>query len=127
MLGTLFRLGQRLFHGLVGIEMVGRISQAVVQNHDDVGAKRSLYIHRDLWTEKVTTSVQVRLKTNPVVADVSQRTETEDLVSAAVGQNRPIPTHESVQSSKLRHGFVARSQKEVVRVAEEDFDIETPK
>src|SRR5215471_640521 len=121
---TSFRPRQRPLHGPVGIEMGGGVGQAVVQNHDNVGAERSLNIHRDLGTEEVTASVQVRLKTYPVLADVSQGTEAEDLVSAAVGQNRPIPAHESVQSSKLRHGFVSRPQKEVVRVAEEDFDIE---
>src|SRR5215471_8307248 len=123
---TPFRPRQRPLHGPVGIEMAGRIGQAVVQNHDDVGAKRSLNVHRDLGTEEVTASVQMRLKTNPVLADVSQGTEAEDLVSATVGQNRPIPTHEPVQTSKPRHGFVAWPQKEVVRVAEEDFDTETP-
>ena len=47
--------------------------------------------------------------------------QTENLESAAVRKNRLVPVHELVQTACLLHDVVARSQIEVVRVAQDDL------
>ena len=42
------------------------------------------------------------------------------LVAAAVGQDRPLPAHEPVQPAELRDPLRARTQHQMIGVAEDD-------
>ena len=64
----------------------------------------------------MTGTVKVGLEADPLFADRAQFAQTEDLESAAVGQNRPLPIHEAVQTAQLLHQPVPRPQVEVISV-----------
>src|SRR5690554_4611977 len=61
----------------------------------------------------------MRPKYRSLFRDFSDLGQTEDLETAAVSQNRPVPGHESMQPAQLGHHFVTWSQREVISVAQD--------
>lgn len=61
---------------------------------------------------------------NALLSDFAQLGEGEDLKSAAIGQNRVIPTHETVQAAKMLDHVESRPEKEVVGVAKDDLCVD---
>src|SRR6266850_913209 len=102
--------------------MAGRVSQAVIQDHQDVRAESHLNVDRRFGTQKMCAAVQMRLKSNSVIADVTQRAEAEDLIAAAVRQYRPVPSHEFMQAAQACDGFVSGPQEEVIRIAKKNLN-----
>ena len=121
---TAFGPGQGSLHRSFGFEVAGGIGQAIIQNHHDVGAESRLNVDCNLRTEEMSAAVQVRLESHAVFADVAQRAQAENLISAAVGQDRPIPSHESMQSAESCDRFVSRPQEKVIGIAKQNLDIE---
>src|SRR5947208_13981976 len=115
---------KRAFHRLVGFEVSGRISEAIVEYHHDVGAETLLDFNRCLRTEEMTAPIQVRLELDAVFADVPQRAEAEYLISAAIRQYRPVPSHESMQAAEPRDRFITRTQEQVIGIAEKNLNVE---
>ncbi len=74
--------------------------------------------------QEVQRAVEVRAELRAVLADPPHRREAEDLVAAAVGQDRAVPADEPVQAAAARDQPVARPQVEVVGVAEDDLGAE---
>jgi hypothetical protein len=77
--------------------------------------------HSILRAEEHGRPVEVRPKLDAAVGDFAQRREAEDLVSAAVGQDRSAPTHELVQTTQLAHHPGARTQRQMIRVGKHDL------
>src|SRR5438128_11130487 len=69
-------------------------------------------------------AIQMRLKSNTVIADLAQRAETEDLITAAVGQDRSVPSHELMQAAQFCNGFMAWPQGEMVRIAKQNHNMQ---
>ena len=91
MLHTPFQpcLGQ--LQGLLRI-VVCRISRAaLVKGHDDVRSDYTLGIHVVLRSEDMLRSVDMRTEYASFRSQLPYRTEGEDLESAAVGEDRPVP------------------------------------
>jgi hypothetical protein len=63
----------------------------------------------------------VRAELDAVLGHLSHLREAEHLVAAAVGENRVRPPDEAVQPARARDHIVARTQVQVVRVAENDL------
>src|SRR5215510_5841691 len=63
-------------------------------------------------------AVDVGLKLDAVFAELSKPGQAKYLKPSAVGQDRPIPRHESMKPTQLIDRRVARSQIEVIGVAE---------
>jgi hypothetical protein len=63
----------------------------------------------------------VRAKRHPVFADAHVPGETENLESAAVGEDRSVPTHKPMQSASGNKGLQTWSQHEVVGIGEDDL------
>jgi hypothetical protein len=78
-----------------------------------------------LGGQQVKRPVDVGSKLGTLLLDPPHRCEAEDLVAAAVGQNRAIPADELVQATALRYQGVPRLQIQVVGVAEDDFGAES--
>src|SRR5450756_1377780 len=81
----------------------------VIELHDDVGAQVALDLHHDLGGEKSAGAVDVGLELDAFLADDAKPLERENLESARVGEDRPVPLHEAVESSHLAHDVVALS------------------
>src|SRR5438132_9941932 len=99
MLTTSHRPRERAFHRLLRLELSGGISKTVVKHHHDVGAETFLDFDCGLRTEEMTASIEMRLELDAIVADVPELTQTENLIAAAVGENRPVPSHELVKTA----------------------------
>ena len=54
----------------------------------------------------------------------ARRRQAEDLIAAAVGEDRPVPADEAVQPAAPRDQLVARPQVQVIGVAEDDLGAE---
>ena len=54
----------------------------------------------------------------------AQGAEAEYLIAAAVGEDRPVPSHESMQTTQLCDRFMTRTKEEVIGIAEKNLDLE---
>ena len=73
-------------------------------------------------THQKLASVNVRVEFHAFGTDFTQLAQRKDLEAAGIGQDGAIPAHEAVQPAAQRHNLVARAQKQVIRVAEDDGD-----
>ena len=92
----------------------------LVEGDRDVRAERLLDRDRVLRGEAVGRAIDVAAERHAVLVDDPQIAERHDLVSARVGQDRPVPGHEAVQPAKPLDALVAGAQVQVVRVGEDD-------
>jgi len=74
-------------------------------------SERDLNFHRFFGREKVLRAVDVRAEGGTFVADFSQAAQAENLEAARIGEDRPRPGHEAMQSAHVAYQFVARAQK----------------
>src|SRR5688572_33452952 len=65
--------------------------------------------------------IQVRAKISTLLCDSAPVREAEDLVSAAVSQDRPLPSDELMKPPATRNELVPGTQQEVIRVGEHDL------
>jgi len=72
----------------------------------------------------VFRAVDVRAEGDAVVVDLVDRGEREHLEPAGVGEDRPIPRGELVESTGQADHLEARAQVEVIRIAEDDPGVE---
>jgi len=91
------RPAQRPLHRLARGGGRGGMREALVEHHRDVGAELCLNVGRLLRGQKMSRAVEVRPELHTVLVDRSARREAEDLVPAAVGENRTRPADEPVQ------------------------------
>ena len=91
----------------------------LVERHRHVRAEQRLDLHRPLRREPLHRSVEVRGERHAVVVHAPQVGEAEHLEAAGVGEDRPVPAHEPMQTAEARDALRGRTQAEVVRVAED--------
>ena len=107
----------RPFHVFV----FGRVWGAFVQRHGDVGVQLALDFDRPFRGEHVTGPVDVRSEGHAIFGYFAQLGQAHNLESSAVGQNRPRPVHERVQSAHFRDQVFAGPQHQMVRVSQNDL------
>jgi hypothetical protein len=95
----------------------------VIELHDHVGTEVSLDAHDALRGEVASRAVDVALELDAVLVHGAQRGEREHLEAAGVGEDRPVPLHELVQSAELAHEVVAGTQMQVIRVGEDHLRV----
>src|SRR2546423_4662876 len=100
------------------------MGNALVEHHRDVAAERGLNFHCDLRRNERSRTVDVILKFNTFLSYFAQFREREDLVTAAVGKNRSVPTHEIVQSAKAFDHVESRPNEQVIGVSENNLCIQ---
>ncbi len=116
---------------------------ALVEHERDVGPERRLHFHRRLRRHEAAGAVEIRAEGDAVLADREDRSRTwrgvsgrpvaglrrapldlvgdrpvphgEDLAAAGIGDHRPVPRHEAVQSAQPSDQVVAGRQEEVER------------
>ena len=62
----------------------------------------------------------MRAERRALLRDLSEIAEAEHLKTAAVREDGTVPVHELVQTSRLAHKFHARSEEEMIGIAEDD-------
>ncbi len=97
--------------------MARRILQALVEHHHDVAAESQLDIDGRFGREQVRVAVEMRPEQHAFFGDLAQAVEAEDLESAGIGEDRPRPGHELVQSAELPDGLVPGPQEKMIGVA----------
>ena len=65
-------------------------------------------------------AVEMRSELDAVLVYLPALGEAEDLVAAAVGQDRLVPANELVEAAAARDQLIARPQHQVIGVAEND-------
>ena len=61
------------------------------------------------------------LKMRALFRDLANLRERENLVTAAVGQDRPVPVHEAMQSAEMPNHFHSGPNEKVIGVSENDL------
>ena len=69
----------------------------------------------------MSRAVEMRSELRALFVDRPPRRKAEDLIAAAVGQNRPRPADEPVQAALAGDQIVAGTQIEMIGVAEDDL------
>jgi len=64
------------------------------------------------------------LKMHAGFGDLSQFSKRENLIAAAVSQDRPVPIHEFVQTSEVFNHFNPWPDEQVIRIAKNDRHIQ---
>lgn len=94
------------------------IGETFVQDHTDVTAERELYVDRGLGREPVGRTVDVRLKGDTALVDITERVQAEHLKAAGVGQDGAWPARKAVEAAKTLHRLVAGPKEQVIGVGE---------
>src|SRR5437763_1065665 len=94
--------------------------RAIISSNCGVASERSLDFHRDLRRNKCGRSVDVILKLNALLGNFSQLRQRKNLVTAAVGQNRPVPGHEFVETAEMFDHLNPRPDEEMISVSQND-------
>ena len=71
----------------------------MVQHHRHVTAEVFLNLHRPLRRQFQQAAVDVRTERGPLLGHLRHLRQAEELKSAAVGENRPFPSHKPIQTS----------------------------
>ena len=114
----------RPFHGHPRDVAWRRRRNALVEHHRDIGAELGLNVGRPLGSQQVRRTVEMRSKLGAVFGDAPALGQAEHLIAAAVGQDRPVPPDEAMQTAGASDERVARSEIQVVGVAEDDLGAE---
>src|SRR5438270_3018471 len=86
-----FRPAQRQLHRRAHAARLRRIFRTFIKRHDDVRAKSDLGFGRGFRAEELCRAVQMGTECHAFLSQFAQLAQAEDLESARVGENRPIP------------------------------------
>ena len=64
------------------------------------------------------------LKLDAFLRDLAQLRERENLITAAIGQDWPVPVHKAMQAAEMPHHLHSRPNEKVIGVAENDLRFE---
>ena len=101
----------------------GRIRNTGIKAHHDIRAQGLLYLNRLLRPEKELGTVQVRTKGRALLGDLGQLLQAEDLESAAIGEDGPIPVHKLVQAAETPDQLMAGPDIEMIGITEDNLGI----
>lgn len=113
---------QSHFHGGAQAAGVSRIFGALIESHDDVGAEANLNRHGTFRGKEMRRPVKMGTEGHALFCDFAEFAEAENLESPGIGENWPLPGHETVQAAKVSNLLDTRPQVEVISVAEENLD-----
>ena len=115
------RPAQRPAHRLARGVGRGRVREALVEHHRDVGSELCLDVRGFLGRQQMRRTVKMRAEPRAFFVHRPPRREAEHLIAAAVGENRPRPTDEPVQPAAACDEVAAWAQIKMIRVAEQDL------
>ena len=115
------RPAQRQLHRCRDLIARRGIRCAFVEYHRDIGVERPLDLQRQLGRQQQAVAVDRRGKGDALLVHLAQGAEAEHLKSTRIGEDRPPPTHETVQAGVGGDDVEPRSQPEMKGVAEHDL------
>ena len=77
-----------------------------------------------LRCKQMLRAVDMRLKNDAFLRNLVEISEAPDLKSAAICQNRTIPSHKAVKTARFSDEFGSRTQIEVIRIPQDNPHIE---
>src|SRR5437870_6286510 len=86
-----FRPAQRQLHRRAHAARLRRLFRTFIKRHDDVRAKSDLGFGRGFRAEELCRAVQMGTECHAFLGQFAQLAQAEDLKSAGVSENRPIP------------------------------------
>ena len=98
-----------------------RVGHTLVKGHGHIGAQMGLDAHGLLRPHEDAPPVDVRGEGDPLLGDLPQAGEGEHLKPTAVGQDRPLPVHESVEPPQVPYHLVSRPEVEVIGIGQFDL------
>jgi len=107
-------------HGGLDVFARQRARGTLVERHDDVGAELLLDAGGQLGREHVPGAVIHGGELDAVVIDAARALQAEHLEAPGIGEDRPVPAHEAVQSAVRRHELGSGPEVQVVGVGEHD-------
>src|SRR5687768_1390606 len=113
------RPAQRQLHATSRRVMIDLSRWTLVEGHCDLGAESCLHFHRNFGREKTKRAVDVRAKLSSLLADFADICETPNLKPARVGEHRPLPADEVVQTAARFDHFNAGPEPKVICVAKD--------
>jgi len=114
---------RRQISGLDGLLACCRIRDAGVKAHHDIGPQGLLDGNCLLGAEKELRAIQMGAKGCAGLGDLRQFLEAEDLESAAIRQNGPIPVHELVQAAETPDQLMAGPNIQMIGIAQDNLGI----
>ncbi len=66
------------------------------------------------------------LEMDTFLRDLAQLRERENLITAAIGQDWPVPVHKAMQAAEMPHHVHSWPNEKVIGVAENDLRLEFP-
>ena len=111
----------RAFHGFPCIPVIARVRRALIKGHDDVGADAALDVHRRLRAKQVLAAIDVAAERHALLGNLAAVRQAEHLITAAVRQNGAVPAHEFVQPAAGFEHIRARTQVQMVGIAQNDL------
>ncbi len=96
--------------------------RTLVKRHDDIGTQIVLDLDGKFGGEAVQRTVEVIAKSHPVRVHLTHGRQAEHLKAARIGQDRAIPSHETVQPAQVADEFVTGAQVEMVGVGQHQAD-----
>src|SRR5205807_5130358 len=71
-------------------------------------------------------SVDMILKSNAVLGNLAQLSQRKNLVTAAVGQDHPVPIHELMQTTEMFDHFNPWSDKQMISISQNNWRVQFP-
>ena len=110
---------KRPLHRGPGFRLGRGVGRAFVEHHSDIRSQAQLRLNRQLRGHIPFGTVEMRPEAYALLVDSTHVAEAEHLVSAAVGKDRSVPTHEPVQAAEPGNEAVARPQQQMIGVRQD--------
>ncbi len=108
------------FFGILEIAWVGR---TLIEGHNNVCPDDALDVHHVFWRKRVFRTINMALKGDTFLFDLPPMGERINLIAAAVGQDRALPSIETVDTARCTKHIQTRAEIEVISIAEADFGV----
>ena len=91
----------------------------LVQGHDDIRTQVPLDLHAALGAQELGGAVEVALELDPLLGNLAQGGQGEDLKAPGIGEDRAVPAHEGVKPPHAGDEPVPGTETEVIGVAQD--------
>ena len=118
------RPSERAFRCVSSPSFCRRRFDALIENHDDIRAKRDLDLERFLGRQKMFGAVEMRAERHTFVRHLAQFAQAENLIAARIGENRSRPGHELVQPAHRANQFMPGAKIQVISIRKENLHAE---
>ena len=98
-----------------------RMLEAFVEHHRDIRSELRLDVDGRFGRQQMLAAVEMRAKRRPFLVHFAPRGKTEDLIAAAVGEDRLVPADEPVKAAECADARGARPQIEMIGIGEDDL------